>query len=328
MKRVAIGIGSVVVAATLAAIFGVAHQPDRSNARIASGAVSLRVQPQSTPKPEQQRNQAEAGRASLKFPGYAEALKRSHSYLEFVRSTIDAARSGDRDAQYYLGKAIAFCDETYRSHFERKGRILALDEALAYAAQMHKSNGLTQSIYDRCHDLKEQSAADFGNGTDWVARAASAGQPAAQATMAVLTFSQEAVRASGSAPGDSVPATTVVDKGADSRAQLQAAVESGDPEALWKIGVAQGFLNQSFSDKVKNQLAWWLVSCQRGYDCSSGADWIELECQDDTYCTDGISGIDYIRKGSGADWPEVQQRAQDINAKLKSRQWSELGLGS
>lgn len=268
---------------------------------------------------------ATAVQESTKVVAYADSLKQSHNYLQFVRSTLGAAKSGDRDAQYFVGKALAFCDETYHMYFERKGQRLTLDEGLQWAAKLHRSNGFAQKIYDNCHELKDQDATELGNAADWMARAASAGQPAAQATMAIVTFSQEGFRNSSYHSGDAAPAVSN-DPGADSRAQLRVAVESKDPETLWQIGVAQGFLNQSSADKVKNQLAWWLVSCQRGYDCSSGADWINLDCPDESYCTQGISGIDYIRKGSGLDWPDVQQRAQDINAKLDAGQWNDLGL--
>jgi hypothetical protein len=137
-----------------------------------------------------------------------------------------------------------------------------------------------------------------------------------------MTLSQEAVAAASGLGAQAA------DKVANSRSMLLAAASSKDPEALWTIGEAQGTLNQSFDDKVKNQLAWRLVSCQRGFDCSPEADWIQLDCREDTYCTFGISGIDYIRDAAVANWPEIEQRAHDINAKLDAGQWNSLGLGS
>jgi hypothetical protein len=40
-----------------------------------------------------------------------------------------------------------------------------------------------------------------------------------------------------------------------------------------------------------------------------------------------INGTDYIRNAAGPTWPAVEQRAQDISAKLDAGKWSELGLG-
>ena len=105
---------------------------------------------------------------------------------------------------------------------------------------------------------------------------------------------------------------------------MRTAVQSRDPEALFTIGWAQGFLNQSSSDKIVNRLAWIYVACERGYDCSSNADWVVLGCSG----CDAGSPDNLMMTIAGGNWPNVQQRAQEINAKLDAGQWSELGLGS
>lgn len=92
------------------------------------------------------------------------------------------------------------------------------------------------------------------------------------------------------------------------------------------IGSAQGGFDQTYDEKVRNELAWWLVSCQRGFDCTPDADWIQLGCTDDRYCKQGITGMELIRDASADDWPNVAQRAQEISAKLDSGQWDELGF--
>jgi len=38
--------------------------------------------------------------------------------------------------------------------------------------------------------------------------------------------------------------------------------------------------------------------------------------------------MDRVRKLAGDQWPVVQQRAQEISAKLDAGRWDELGLGS
>jgi hypothetical protein len=254
---------------------------------------------------------------------YADALATSNNYLDFANATIRDAESGNRDAQYFLGKALAFCDGTYSMYFERKGQVLTLDEALMWAARLGRSGAYVQRVYDRCHELKDH-AKGFADSSEWIDAAATAGQPAALAATALKRLSDAAIPNSTVAANRS-PATED-DPIAKSRANLRVAVESKDPEVLWQIGLAQGFLGANFQEKVKDEMAWWLVSCQRGYDCSAHADWITLDCPDESFCTPGISGIDYIRNGAGADWPEVQLRAQQINAKLDAGKWGELGL--
>jgi hypothetical protein len=252
---------------------------------------------------------------------YAKALSHSQNYLDFALSVMPAARAGDKEAQYRLGKALAFCDETYPIYYHLKGTQLTLDEGLQYAAKLHRSSELAQTIYDRCHALENASPEQFGSGEDWIARASSAGQPAAQADNAILKIAHEIVR-HPEGPTSTAPSTNKYDA---LRSVLKSAIQSEDPEVIWSIGAVQGYLKSS-DDAVIDQLAWWLVSCQRGYDCSSRADWVRLDCIDETYCVGGISGIDYIRNGAGAHWAEVQERAQEIDAKLNARRWDDLGL--
>jgi hypothetical protein len=196
---------------------------------------------------------------------------------------------------------------------------------------------MAQSIYDRCHDLAGQSGGDLGEAMDWIAEAASQGQPVAQAETALEAMSQQlrirSAAAARSASGTNDPVTDEqnIDGQSqlrtDGRALLRAAVESNDPEVLWSIGTAQGMLAQTYEDKAINELAWWLVSCQRGFDCSSQADWIHFDCPDLSFCAPDINGTDYIRNAAGPTCPAVEQRAQDISAKLDAGKWSELGLG-
>lgn len=44
------------------------------------------------------------------------------------------------------------------------------------------------------------------------------------------------------------------------------------------------------------------------------------------YC-DTSSPVSLVRSRAGSTWPNVQERAQDISAKLDTGQWSDLGLG-
>ncbi|HXI46965.1 MAG TPA: hypothetical protein VNH39_00145 [Steroidobacteraceae bacterium] len=310
-------------AITLALVAGAAYISQRGGVQARQSGVTGTTNPIPSSPSWISKSEAKPRESQAQVIPYADALKGSHNYLDFAKSTIRDAESGNRDAQYYLGKALGFCDGTYHMYFERKGQVLTLDEALMWAARLHRSAAFVQTVYDRCHDLKDHYAEAFRKSSDWIGEAANAGQPVALATLAVEKFSDIAIHNSSARAGQPPAAG---DPMADARANLRAAVESKDAEALWQIGLAQGFLTQDFGEKVKNEMAWWLVSCQRGYDCSPQADWLTLDCPDESFCTPGISGIDYIRNGSGADWPEVQLRAQDINAKLDAGKWRELGL--
>jgi hypothetical protein len=108
----------------------------------------------------------------------------------------------------------------------------------------------------------------------------------------------------------------------DPKEFMQAAVQSGDPEVLLNIGSAQSILNPSKEGNTE-YLAWMLVACERGLDCSANADWVNISCRS----CDTSSPVNLVRSRAGNAWPNVQQRAQDISAKLDAGLWSDLGLG-
>jgi hypothetical protein len=122
--------------------------------------------------------------------------------------------------------------------------------------------------------------------------------------------------------------TVTIGNGVDPRQLLSAAVKSRDPEVLFTIGEAQGLLYPANSDTNAARYAWWLVACQRGFDCSAGGDWVKNTCAGDPQCASANSPSDLVRSLAGDEWPDVQQRAQEISAKLDAGQWDELGLGS
>jgi hypothetical protein len=78
----------------------------------------------------------------------------------------------------------------------------------------------------------------------WVAQATAAGQPLAQADTALKLFTQQALQATrlaGAAPNPGAPPT--IDSQQSPRQLLRMAVESRDPEVLFTIGEAQGYLH-------------------------------------------------------------------------------------
>ena len=86
----------------------------------------------------------------------------------------------------------------------------------------------------------------FGSTTReiWVAQATAAGQPLAQADTALKLFTQQALQATrlaGAAPNPDAPPT--IDSQQSPRQLLRMAVESRDPEVLFTIGEAQGYLH-------------------------------------------------------------------------------------
>ena len=112
------------------------------------------------------------------------------------------------------------------------------------------------------------------------------------------------------------------------RELLRAAVESRDPEVLFTIGEVQPLLNPLSTENGINRLAWWVVACRRGFNCSASADWVRSMCGDTAPCASAVDSADRLRILAGDDWTRVRRRAQEIDSRLEARQWDELGLTS
>jgi hypothetical protein len=276
---------------------------------------------------------AAAGGATSKTRSVSNDYKRSfaesHNYWDYANKILPAAKNGDSDAQFYLSRLLERCDEDNRMYFQRGGQKLPLDEGLRFAVKRHLSIEVAQSVFDRCHEFQENDLAQLGSAADWLAKATAAGQPLAEATTASKILTQSMLQNFARAGGVPNPSGMAkIESGVDPRKLLRAAVESKDPEVLFSIGEEQGVLNPSNSDTVTMQFAWWLVACQRGLDCSENANWVKNSCGDDAQCASAGGPEDRVRTLAGDKWPEVQQRAREIDAKLDAGQWGALGLGS
>ena len=259
---------------------------------------------------------------------YKDAFRSAADYRTFAQAILPAAKAGAADAQYYLSRVMEQCDEDNRMYFQHRGQRLSLDEGLQFAVKRHLSIEVAQSVFDRCHGFQAGDSTELGSASEWLAKATDAGQPLAEATTARKILIQDMMKnfvKAGGAPDQSTAVT--VGNGADPRQLLSSALKSGDPEVLFTIGEEQGLLYPAKSDTDTERFAWWLVACQRGFDCSAGADWVKNSCAGDPQCASANDPSDLVRSLAGDNWPDVQQRAREISAKLDAGQWDELGLG-
>ena len=269
------------------------------------------------------------GKSKSASISYKKDFDKSHNYWEYAQQILPAAKTGNADAQFYLSRVISKCAEDNKMYFQRKGRTLTLDEGLQFAVQRHLPMEVAQSVYEKCHNFQESNVAELGSASDWLKKATAAGQPVAQATTAFNILTQGLQEDFAKAAGVANPNTEeVFESGSDPRELLRVAVQSKDPEVLFNIGEAQALLDPSNLDKNTNRLAWWLIACERGFDCSASASWVENTCGGDPNCASINSSTDRIRALAGDNWPSVQQRAQEISGKLDAGRWSELGIGS
>jgi hypothetical protein len=256
---------------------------------------------------------------------YRISFSKSHNYWEFAHSILAAANAGNADAQFFLSKAIAFCDQANKMYFELDGKKLSLDEGLKTARQLRQPPEAALAIFERCHQFQESDASELGTSQDWLAKATDAGQPLAQASTATQMLMQKVFRGTKGAAPTPENTAPLIGNGMDPDELLRAALRSRDPEVMYTIGLYQGLLGPRGSEVTTNGLAWKLVACQQGFDCSAGADWVKFACGIGATC-DTSSPEGLIRSFAGDDWPNVQQRALEISAQVDAGLWNELGL--
>lgn len=260
---------------------------------------------------------------------YRKTFAESNDYWAYAKKILPAAKAGDPDAQFYLSRLLERCEEGNRMYFQKLGKALTLDEGLQFAVQRHLPIEVAQAVFDKCHELQERDRQELGSSNDWLAKATAAGQPLAEAVTASKIFSQELMQNFARAEG--VPetnTTTPPDSVADPRALLRAAVESGDPEVFFEIGEMQSMLDPAGIDSGTKRLAWWLIACERGLDCSTNAEWVKNTCVSDPQCASISSPTDIVQMLAGEHWPDVQQHALNISEKLDAGQLDDLGIGS
>ncbi len=244
--------------------------------------------------------------------GISKAYSTSRDYYEFAESIADRARSGDANAQYYLYAALSYCDEIYRAYFRQKdNKTRTLDEALnRVSTRQAESVEVVRTAHSRCARLFDGGAEQFGVAADWLRSAAAQNQPLA------LTITAVALLLQGETPDAAAQA--------DAKSMFITALKSKDPEVVWRIGEAQTMLNGG-DERNLQQWSWWLAACRRGFDCENSR-WLEFSCRFDQLCAQDRNAIDYIRRSTELDFPEVEARATQINADIDSERWDSLGL--
>jgi hypothetical protein len=262
---------------------------------------------------------------------YRALFKASTDYWTLAHSILlPAARAGNADAQFYLPQALEKCAGANSLLFERRGKTLSLQEATQQAVAIGRPASYVQSIYDRCHNFLNRDASDLGSAASWLAAATDAQQPSAQATTASKILMHDLMQRTADAAGVDNPNSDNSTISASSpRELLREAISTGDPVALFLVGDSQPLLEPAAMNSNINRYAWMLLACQAGFDCSPSADWVVAGCTGSqaTQCASAASPDDLIHILSADQWPQVQQRAQELSSALNAKDWNALGLG-
>jgi hypothetical protein len=262
---------------------------------------------------------------------YAKQLRESKNYRTFIDRALEAARNGDRDAEYYLSAAMAYCDETNRFFFKRGNRTLSVDEAIT-DRERFPGPSMTSAIRradDRCHDVNDVKDPIWGTADSWLAKAAAAGQPVAEIRTAEKALLAIATRGSTTIEEPNAPGETFTVS--DARSLVRTAVESNNPEVIFEMGSLLGLVKprqQAQTNTLQETLTWEYAACLQGMDCSADADWYTGMCLSDPNCRPDESGIDYLQRNARqVNMLDLEERAKALNTTLNAKAWDELGLG-
>lgn len=261
---------------------------------------------------------------------FAETFREARNYRSFIVSALPAAQHGDRDAEYFLSAALAYCDETNRFFFRRGDKTLSVDAAILERSRFGGID-MTDAIrraYDRCREVNATQDASWRTAEQWLAKAAQAGQPMAQMRTAEEIFLRlakaDALAAADNGSGDESAELS------EARALVRAAVQSRDPEAIFEMGDAVAIVKpeEQGSEYFREAVTWRYVACLRGLDCSPTAEWYLQFCLHDPNCVPGESGIDYLRRAAQLQgMVDLQERANALNDQIDAGAWNDLGLG-
>lgn len=261
---------------------------------------------------------------------YGKAFRASTDYRRFVLDALAAAQSGDRDAQYYVHAALAYCDETYKFYFHPRGKLLSVDEAIEVRNDL-PGPSMTEAIkraYTRCNGINEAKNPGWGTSGEWLAKATDAGQPLAQMETAQKIFLRPLTRAG--VVSDSEDPAIAQGTYTEARLLARAGLESKDPQAIFDMGDLLGFLKNGEPNEqlTKEAITWRYVACLRGLDCGVDAEWHLQFCLWDSNCLPQETGVDYLRRiAPMMNVTDLDERARALNAKIDAGAWDELGLG-
>lgn len=311
--------------------------PQKTGTAITGSITPGRIAATSTSTAPATKSRAEIAKSDATTPAvpaavdYGNAFRGATDYRTFMLDILPAARSGDRDAQYYLYAALNYCDETYRFYFRPRGKLLSLDEAIKVRSY-YPGPSMTEAIkraYLRCHEVNETKNPTWGTASEWLSKATDAGQPLAQMETAGLIFLRPQVQGGIVASESQTPA---IQQGtySDARSLVRAAVETKDPEALFDVAGLLGFLNPKEPNEqlIQDAITWQYAACLRGLDCGANAEWHLQFCLNGSSCLPDETGADYLRRMAPIKHiNDLEERARDLNAKMDAGEWDDLGLG-
>ena len=261
---------------------------------------------------------------TMQGPDYRAQFRAADDYWDLAQSFYVPARQGDAAAQYWLSRALGYCESMYDWYFivhQSNGTVRhrTLDEAqqLTASRPVFTADDV-RDIQERCQRLRSADAPPFGTSREWLDAATTANYPLAQASAAryrAVQVRQTDVDAAHAARDDA-------------RRLAFDALRSRDPEVMAQLGdVAANLAGDDPDEARKQQWLWPLAACLREAKCESMSEWMHLFCNIDTQCQPFETPVDVIRRQAGNDFDEIERRARELNEKIDAGTLEEGDIG-
>jgi hypothetical protein len=296
-----------------------------------SGWAWLRVSPDNAPaaisKPPAAANRPPPGSAGDPFTGVhrSDALRAlgpgqankkdwpaqfhavGSNYFEFVAEAAQAAYEGDGAAQYYIGHALARCEETNALYQDAD----SADQAVSHLVFSPAFRELERQEYLDCRKFRSNSPfrglperpggypAEY-----WRSRAVESRYPVA------------VVEAALDSPGQDTPQA------------IATALATGNTEAMLLFGWSQATTAKATNSAPIMAAAWVVAACRSGANCGPTNDALPFfTCRAgiELGCTERYTAIDELTASlSPQDFDQAYLLAQDIQRSMQYRDPSQL----
>lgn len=252
-------------------------------------------------------------------------LHAAGDYLEFAQQTLPAARAGDAAAQFYLSKALAYCESLYEWYFierspDGRRRHRTLDEAQQITAvRPYFTADDVRDIQARCQRLRSQDDGTFGASNEWFDAALAQDFPLAQAHSAYMLAIQS------TQSGDAAKTRMARDQ---ARRLAFESLREGEVAAMLQVAEVGAYLaGEGYSQSSVQRWGWLLAATLRAAPSVEVQEWVQMACRIDTQCQPYETPADVIRRKAGNHLDEVERRAREINEKLDAGTLTESDLG-
>jgi hypothetical protein len=249
-----------------------------------------------------------------KSPDYGVQYRHSSDLLAFIEALAPAAADGNVEALYYLAAASRRCTREYSTLFGPPGKEKGLEEAMEPGSWAKYYEHVARRMHAQCARFKPAADNAFTEWENLMQAAAEAGSGPAKAVLA-FELQQGMNRLSDPAAREAQKTSI--------RTLAKEAIRTKDPQVLFQLASVETITGNSGTPADVASI-WMLAACQRGLACGTDTEHFEFFCRWDPACQPTETLVDLFRRREGANFDEVQRRANELSEKLDADRFDEI----